>query len=91
MSTATFNYDAWNTLLDLGRIGSPADGVFHNYRTFRQWVDEILDPAARQRGITSCEMCHRHLAELPVPRYEGIDNRQPDDRQQTASRSGSDL
>ncbi|MFI5364420.1 MAG: DUF547 domain-containing protein [Candidatus Binatia bacterium] len=76
---------------DLGRAGSPADGVFRNYRTFRQWADDVLDPAARQRGITSCEMCHRHLAELPVPRYEGIDNRQPDSRQQTGSRSGSDL
>jgi hypothetical protein len=27
-------------------------------------VDETLDPAARERGVSSCEMCHRHLREL---------------------------
>jgi hypothetical protein len=41
-----------------------------NYRQFRRWVDEVLDPAARTRAVTSCEMCHRHLAELPAPAYE---------------------
>ena len=25
----------------------------------------VLDPAARARGVSSCEMCHRHLGELP--------------------------
>jgi hypothetical protein len=29
----------------------------------------VLDPAARAREVTSCEMCHRHLGELPVPNY----------------------
>jgi hypothetical protein len=30
----------------------------------------VLDPTARARGVSSCEMCHRHLAELPVPAFE---------------------
>jgi hypothetical protein len=55
---------------DLGRAGSDPATVFRNYRTFRGWIDEVLDPAARARGVTSCEMCHRHLEELPVPTYE---------------------
>jgi hypothetical protein len=52
---------------DLGRVGSAAEEVLGNYRAFRRWVDEVLDPSARARGVTSCEMCHRHLAELPTP------------------------
>jgi hypothetical protein len=55
---------------DLGRVGSPRETVFRNYRIFRRWVDDVLDPAARVRGVSSCEMCHRHLAELPSPKYE---------------------
>ncbi len=55
---------------DLGRVGSNPGAVFRNYRTFRRWVDDVLDPAARDRGITSCEMCHRHLSELPPPVYQ---------------------
>jgi hypothetical protein len=55
---------------DLGRVGTAPDVVFGNYRTFRRWVDEVLDPAARARDVSSCEMCHRHLAELPAPAYE---------------------
>lgn len=55
---------------DLGHVGTPPQVVFRNYRKFRRWVDDVLDPAARARGITSCEMCHRHLEELPVAEYE---------------------
>jgi len=55
---------------DLGGPGTAPETVFGNYRTFRRWVDEVLDPAARERGITSCELCHRHLAELEAPNYE---------------------
>ena len=55
---------------DLGRVGTDPRVVFRNYRTFRRWADEALDPAARARGVTSCQMCHRHLAELPAPVYE---------------------
>jgi len=54
---------------DLGGAGTAPEAVFRRYRTFRRWVDDMLDPAARERGVTSCEMCHRHLAELPVPAY----------------------
>ncbi len=50
---------------DLGRVGSAPETVFANYRTFLGWVDEVLDPAARARGVSSCAMCHRHLDELP--------------------------
>ena len=49
---------------DLGGSGPLRRPVFGNYRTFLRWVDEMLDPAARERGVSSCEMCHRHLAEL---------------------------
>jgi MoaA/NifB/PqqE/SkfB family radical SAM enzyme len=52
---------------DLGRVGSAPEDVLRSYRSFRRWVDEVLDPTARERGVTSCEMCHRHLAELPPP------------------------
>lgn len=51
---------------DLGRVGSDPATVRANYRGFRRWIDEVLDPAARARGVSSCEMCHRHLAELPA-------------------------
>jgi hypothetical protein len=54
---------------DLGRVGSEPDKVFQNYRRFRNWADEKLDPAALARGISSCEMCHKFLAELPAPEY----------------------
>ena len=50
---------------DLGRIGTEPDTVYQNYRSFLQWVDDVLDPSARERGISSCEMCHRHLEDLP--------------------------
>lgn len=53
---------------DLGKVGSAPDEVFGRYRNFRQWIDEVLDPTARARGVSSCEMCHKHLAELPPPR-----------------------
>ncbi len=55
---------------DLGRVGTDPRVVFANYRTFRRWVEDVLDPAARERGVTSCEMCHRHLEALEPPRYE---------------------
>jgi Protein of unknown function, DUF547 len=54
----------------LGRVGSEPSAVFGRYQAFRRWVDEVLDPAARQRGVSSCEMCHKHLQELPVPAFE---------------------
>jgi len=54
----------------LGQVGSSSRAVFRNYRMFLEWVDTVLDPAARQRGISSCEMCHRHLAELPPATFE---------------------
>jgi hypothetical protein len=56
---------------DLGRVGSDPQTVVANYRAFRTWVDETLDPAARARGISSCEMCHKHLAQLPVAEFGG--------------------
>jgi hypothetical protein len=48
----------------LGGVGSAPAAVFENYRRFLRWVDDTLDPAARRRGVSSCQMCHRHLAEL---------------------------
>jgi MoaA/NifB/PqqE/SkfB family radical SAM enzyme len=55
---------------DLGRVGTEPGTVLRNYRTFRRWVDTTLDPSARVRGISSCEMCHKHLEELTPPTYE---------------------
>jgi hypothetical protein len=55
---------------NLGAIGTPGSKVLGNYRKFRQWVDDTLDPAAASRGISSCEMCHRHLRELSAPDYD---------------------
>ena len=54
---------------DLGRVGSDPAAVVAHYQAFRRWADDVLDPAARARGISSCEMCHTHLAELPVPAF----------------------
>jgi hypothetical protein len=49
---------------DLGGAANDPALVRENYRRFLDWVDDTLDPAARERGISSCEMCHRRLAEL---------------------------
>jgi hypothetical protein len=55
---------------DLGGIGAEPKVVFENYRRFRKWADETLDPEASSRGISSCEMCHKYLDQLPAPRYD---------------------
>jgi hypothetical protein len=55
---------------DLGRVGAEPAKVLRNYQAFRRWIDKELDPAARARGISSCEICHSRLSELPVPEYE---------------------
>ena len=53
---------------DLGRVGSGPETVYDNYRAFLRWVDDTLDPAAEKRGVSSCEMCHKHLVQLaPAP------------------------
>src|SRR5262249_23120016 len=57
---------------NLGSAGTDPEVVFRNYRAFREWIDAVLDPAARARGVSSCEMCHRHLAELPAPEVRGV-------------------
>jgi len=54
---------------DLGRVGTAPAVVFARYRQFRRWIDEQLDPEAQRRGISSCEMCHKHLGDLPVPEF----------------------
>jgi uncharacterized protein DUF547 len=50
----------------LGDLDTPRAEVFANYRRFRSWARTVLDPAARARKLTSCEMCHRHVRELPT-------------------------
>jgi Protein of unknown function, DUF547/Radical SAM superfamily len=62
---------------DLGRVGSAPATVVENYERFRRWADEVLDPTARRRGVSSCEMCHKHLAELPPASYERTADRLP--------------
>jgi hypothetical protein len=54
---------------DLGRVGSDPVAVYERYRAFREWIDTVLDPTARERGLSSCEMCHKHLADMPLPRF----------------------
>lgn len=51
----------------LGTVGTPSRVVRARYRAFRRWAVEVLDPAARARGQSSCETCQRHVAELPLP------------------------
>lgn len=41
------------------------------YRQFRTWAQTVLDPAAKERGLTSCEMCQRHIRDLPT--YENTE------------------
>ncbi|MHB8381598.1 MAG: DUF547 domain-containing protein [Candidatus Binataceae bacterium] len=55
---------------DLGGAGTEPAKVLRNYQTFRRWIGDTLDPAARERSISSCELCHTRLAELPTPAYE---------------------
>ena len=52
----------------LGDVDTPPAEVFANYRRFRGWARTVLDPAAQARGLTSCEMCHRHVSNLPTYR-----------------------
>jgi hypothetical protein len=49
----------------LGDLATPARALFENYRQFRLWATTVLDPAAQARQLTSCAMCHQHLADLP--------------------------
>ncbi|MBM3225070.1 MAG: DUF547 domain-containing protein [Candidatus Tectomicrobia bacterium] len=49
----------------LGDVHTPAATLFNNYQAFRTWAVTVLDPAARERQITSCAMCQKRLAELP--------------------------
>jgi len=55
---------------DLGATTTEPAQVLRNYQTFRRWIDDTLDPAARDRAISSCEMCHTRLSELPIPAYD---------------------
>jgi hypothetical protein len=54
---------------DLGRAGDDPARVYDRYRGFRRWIDEELDPAAERMGLTSCEVCHTRLEELPLPGF----------------------
>lgn len=49
---------------DLGDLRTDPATVLANYRRFRLWAHGVLDPAARARGISSCEMCARHVETL---------------------------
>jgi hypothetical protein len=52
----------------LGEVGTPPDVVFERYREFRRWAREVLDPAARAHGVSSCAFCAKRVGELPPPR-----------------------
>ncbi|MDG2306471.1 MAG: DUF547 domain-containing protein [Candidatus Binatia bacterium] len=51
----------------LGERGRDPKAVFSNYRAFRRWAVDVLDPAAEARGVSSCAFCERHVVELPLP------------------------
>jgi Protein of unknown function, DUF547 len=51
----------------LGALGSEPEDVVANYRRFRRWAREVLDPAARARGLSSCALCARDVGSLPRP------------------------
>ena len=42
---------------DLGSVGSRADDVLARYRAFLGWVDEVLDPAAVEKGVCRAARC----------------------------------
>ncbi len=50
----------------LGNASTPPAEVHENYRNFRRWARNILDPAAKAKNLTSCEMCHRNVRGLPT-------------------------
>jgi hypothetical protein len=50
----------------LGDLDTAPAEIFSSYRRFRTWARTVLDPAARERGLSSCEMCHRHVQDLPT-------------------------
>jgi len=55
---------------ELGRCGDDPARVYENYRAFRRWIDDELDPAAERLGMTSCEVCHGGLGEIRLPEFE---------------------
>jgi hypothetical protein len=55
----------------LGATGTGGAEVLARYRRFRTWARDVLDPAARARGLSSCAMCQQHVAELPLPAATG--------------------
>ena len=65
-NSIAFVFDGYslNQSIFLKRVGSDPETVYDNYRAFLRWVDDTLDPAAQKRGVSSCEMCHRHLDQL---------------------------
>lgn len=52
----------------LGGLGSDPAAVLARWRGFRSWARDVLDPEARARGLTSCELCSRDVGSLPLPR-----------------------
>lgn len=42
---------------DLGRLGDPATRVAARHRAFLEWVETVLEPAARAAGQAPCAIC----------------------------------
>lgn len=53
---------------DLGDISTPEATAQANYRKFLRWVDDVLEPAAGEKGLHPCQVCHKHRGELPTYR-----------------------
>jgi hypothetical protein len=60
--------------------------VRENYRRFRRWVDEVLEPEARRRGVAPCVVCTKHLDGVPRPDYLGAKLAQMEKRREPKQR-----
>jgi hypothetical protein len=53
----------------LAEAAAPVELIQRNHAAFLDWVDEVLHPAARARGLHPCQVCAGHIGELPLPQY----------------------
>jgi hypothetical protein len=43
------------------------DAMIERFTEAVHWQQQVLDVAARHRGLSSCELCRHHLSSLPIP------------------------
>lgn len=52
-------------VFELGRPGDATARVVERYRRLLRWQVEVLEPEAKRRGLHPCQVCDRHLDQLP--------------------------